>query len=692
VAPDRELGIYEKDFAGTVCLLEEREPSGKSENTDKMYRDLNKDNDTRFDSASFLRARLMDIFLGDWDRHEDQWRWAPEKKDGIKKYVPVPRDRDQVFHVTEGLFPKIASRPWLVPMLHDFNGKIKGVRGFFIESNAMNKRFLSRFNHDEWMKITNDFVAAMTDSVLETALLQLPAASYKISHDELIRKWKERRKNLPDAMEAYYRFLNRTVDLITSDKNELVSFSDAPRRGLQVVINKIGKDGKKKDGLFNRIFYPDITKEIRLYVNDGNDSVVFDNNSPVKLRIIASEGRKVYNVKATAKKIKIYGREDNNTIIGDRQKLKKNFSNDSLNTAYVPANPYNKIAPFINAGFNMDDGLLLGASVKFSNQGFRKKPYASTQQISFIHSFSTTAYRFRFRGEWLQAPGRPDIILDGKALAPDNTQNFFGVGNESRFEKTGNYKHYYRTRFAIYQLDPAIRWHFGKTASLSAGPSLQYYIYDARENKGRFIDNTSLIHSYDSLTIAKDKTFAGATIKFTRDGRDNKLLTKNGAYFNVSMLFYTGLNNDSRSFMQVVPELSVYKSLDKQSAIVIADRIGGGITAGKTTFYQSLFLGGQENLLGYRQYRFAGSNMLYNNLEARIKIAEVGSCIVPGQLGIVAFYDAGKVWADGYNSKTIHQGVGGGLYFAPAQLAVLQLVAGYSHEGWYPYITLGLRF
>jgi len=58
----------------------------------------------------------------------------------------------------------------------------------------------------------------------------------------------------------------------------------------------------------------------------------------------------------------------------------------------------------------------------------------------------------------------------------------------------------------------------------------------------------------------------------------------------------------------------------------------------------------------------------------------------------VGFYDIGKVWASGYNSDTGHQGVGGGVYFAPAQMAVLRLVVGHSTEGSYPYFTVGMRF
>jgi hemolysin activation/secretion protein len=125
---------------------------------------------------------------------------------------------------------------------------------------------------------------------------------------------------------------------------------------------------------------------------------------------------------------------------------------------------------------------------------------------------------------------------------------------------------------------------------------------------------------------------------------------------------------------------------------VIANRAGAGVTVGKPAFYQSFFLGGQENLLGYRQYRFGGEHIVYNNFEVRIRLANLASYVVPGQLGLVGFYDIGKVWQKGYNDDRWHQGAGGGLYFAPAQLLLLQLVAGASKEGWLPYFTAGFRF
>jgi hypothetical protein len=35
------------------------------------------------------------MLLGDWDRHEDQWRWSEfEKENGEHYFRPIPRDRD----------------------------------------------------------------------------------------------------------------------------------------------------------------------------------------------------------------------------------------------------------------------------------------------------------------------------------------------------------------------------------------------------------------------------------------------------------------------------------------------------------------------------------------------------------------------------------------------------------------------
>jgi hemolysin activation/secretion protein len=83
--------------------------------------------------------------------------------------------------------------------------------------------------------------------------------------------------------------------------------------------------------------------------------------------------------------------------------------------------------------------------------------------------------------------------------------------------------------------------------------------------------------------------------------------------------------------------------------------------------------------------------MVFNNLQGRIKLAKIASYILPGELGLSGFYDAGRVWIKDEHSDQWHQGVGGGLYFSPASLTIIQVLAGHSTEGWYPYISLNFR-
>ncbi|RZL47877.1 MAG: hypothetical protein EOO93_24845 [Pedobacter sp.] len=136
----------------------------------------------------------------------------------------------------------------------------------------------------------------------------------------------------------------------------------------------------------------------------------------------------------------------------------------------------------------------------------------------------------------------------------------------------------------------------------------------------------------------------------------------------------------------------MYKNLDGRAKFVLANRFGGGITVGKPAFYQSLFLGGHGNLLGYRQFRFAGQHSFYNNVELRAKLGDFVSYVLPGQVGLMGFYDVGRVWASNDVSDKWHHGVGAGLYFAPASLTVFRFVMGHSTEGWYPYASMSFRF
>jgi hypothetical protein len=699
VAADTVLGPFSKTFVGTICLLEEREPGGRSDNYTEMLNAVNSDNDNSFDSTTFLKARILDVFLGDWDRHLDQWRFKPEDYGKGKRYRGIPRDRDQVFYTNQGFFPYLESRPYVQPFFEGFNPKIRRVGTLLFTSTQLNIRFLNQFSHEDWMKLVQSFVAAETDSVLETALHALPASSLRLRYDELLRILKARRADLPRAMSDYYYFLNKNVFIETSDKGEFFEVKDTLENDMQINIYKRNKEGDTRQQLFSKTFDPSITKEIRFFTRGGNDSISINSaSSPIKLRFSGTEGVKDYHMIASGKKVQVYEKKYNTKFTGNTYRFSKHLSDDSANTTIVPGELFNAAEPLITGGYNPDDGILLGLTVSFfknisyQTTSFSTKNYAGLQQFSFSHAFATSAFSAKYRGEWNRAIGSADLIISANAYAPDNTQNYFGTGNETVFNKSGDFKTYYRSRFDLYKLNPALRWGTKKGNHFIIGPALQVYTYDSSDNVGRFISTPGATQTYDSATLARTKVHLGLIAEFSRDKRNSKLLPTKGYTFNIRLQGYGGLNDYSKSYGQLTADMSAYKDIDEGHMLIIADRIGGGATFGNAAFYQSVFLGGQGNLLGYRQYRFAGQYMVYNNLEARLRIAQFANYILPGQLGMVGFFDLGRVWQKNDRSNEWHNGVGGGLYFSPAQVALIQLVVSYSVEGWYPLLSFGFRF
>ncbi|HKG07452.1 MAG TPA: BamA/TamA family outer membrane protein, partial [Pedobacter sp.] len=693
VMPDPKLGEFSSVFANTLCLLEVREPVGDTDNSLKMLKKLDDNNDYSFDGTQLLKAKALDALLGDWDRHEDQWRWKPEKNaDGTTRYLAIPRDRDQVFYLSEGVIPRYAQASWLLPMIQGYERNLPDINWFFWEGRAIYSRWFAGLNEKEWTRVVDEFCASITDEVIEKALKKIPEPGYSLQHDGIVKQMMERRAKLPALMNQYYHFINRIVDVQATNKNEFIHITDAPDGGLTVTIHKLTKGGSLREVIFNRIFDPKVTHEIRLYVKDGNDSLVLNNNnSRIRLKIVGAEGAKSYQIQNANRKVKVYGMEDHVSFTGKTNLVSKSLNNDTSNTHFVPTDLYSRRMLLLNAGYNIDDRVLLGLSYKITQPGFRKLPFGSTHAFSFLHSFATSGFRFSYRGELYKVFGNADVILQGNAYAPENSQNFYGLGNETTFNNSGKFIRYYRARFSLYQADAALRWHLDKS-TLSIGPSVQHYRYNRTDNTGRFINNTTELHSPDSAVINRDKTYAGLVFNFINDTRNSGIFPSAGHYIDAKLTGYKGLNTFSNSIAQFTGSFAFYKNLDKKAHLVISDRIGGGVTLGDQAFYQSQFLGGQGNLLGYREFRFGGQHSLYNNFEMRLKVADFINYIIPGQFGLLGFHDVGRVWKKGEHSNLWHQGYGGGFYFAPASMAVIRVVAGHSNEGWYPYVAMKLRY
>ena len=64
IPDDPRLGYYQKEFANTLAIFEEREPNryGENKSTEKVLEKLREDNDDKIDEKLVLKARLLDMF------------------------------------------------------------------------------------------------------------------------------------------------------------------------------------------------------------------------------------------------------------------------------------------------------------------------------------------------------------------------------------------------------------------------------------------------------------------------------------------------------------------------------------------------------------------------------------------------------------------------------------------------------
>ncbi len=135
----------------------------KSFTTHKMIAAILKDNDYLVIQEEVLRARILDLFIGDWDRHDDQWTWVGVETAKGREYLPVPRDRDQAIFVNQGLIPKIASKDWIMPKLQGFDHDLRNVNGFMFNARYFDRSFLNGLGKSTWEKVLNEAVDSLTD-------------------------------------------------------------------------------------------------------------------------------------------------------------------------------------------------------------------------------------------------------------------------------------------------------------------------------------------------------------------------------------------------------------------------------------------------------------------------------------------------------------------------------------------------
>ena len=699
VADDPGLRNFQKDFANALYLFEERDvlDSGKTFSTARVYDKLKEDNDNTVDQQALLHARLLDMFIMDLDRHEDQWRWGTTEKQKGKTYFPIPRDRDQAFFINTGIFPSMARKPWIAPMLQGFREHAININTFNFGARNLDRSLLNALTEEDWKKHANQLVGQMTDETIEKAIHLQPKEIYGYSGDKIIATLKARRNYMTEEAIQYYKFLAKQVEVAGSDKNELFDVMRNDDGSVVVTIYKMGKAGDMGTKLYERKFLYNETKEVRLYGMGGDDKFVVHGNGSetIKIRIIGGTGNDIFDNNAgnaAAGKTVIYDlKTEQNQFTGSGRYRNKLSDDSAVNKFDRYAYKYDVLAPFLSIAYNPDDGAYLGLSFTHTKHAFRKTPFSVRQRLNLVHSLLTKAFNVKYGLEATDIFGKADLLLGADFKVPA-VNYFFGLGNETEYDRSiGKNNVFYRTRFTLGSAGAQVRIKPAPAFTISAGPAYQFFSISKNENEGRFITNTSS-NGLDSISLFKNKNYFGPLVDINVDTRDNKILPARGVNWQTRLIYYGGLNSFSKSFTQVNTDLSFYTAFSGKGTVVLALRFGGGANFGGYEFFQAQYLSTTENLRGFRKYRFGGDKMAYNNTELRIRLANFSTSLFPGSFGILMFNDIGRVWLKDETSEKWHDGYGGGIWLSPLRRLVITGSLTNSDEGSQVLVSFGFQF
>lgn len=678
------LGAYAEEFGDQSFLFEER-PSGDWSDYDNFGRseelisysdvveETMEDYRNRVDQEFVVRSRLFDLFIGDWDRHDDQWRWASfENPDGKGKYYrPVPRDRDQAFSDYDGLVVSMAR--WFTPTirkLSKFNGDIGNVKWFNDNGKYFDRDFLNALPEETWMRVAQEVQASLPDALIEESIRSWPPEIFAQGGEHIISVLKQRRDNLQGFAKRYYAELAKTVHIRATNQADYIEIS-REQDHTTVQLFDSNKEGEKNDRYYSRTFTNGVTEEIQIYGLYGQDHINITGPSSGGIRMF------------------VVGGEDKDAIVNSGD---KHYSNIRVQDTQAPENiakdnpvkyrrvgdDYNVyerkrflydygVPKFIIAG-NPDDGFLIGGGGQWTRHGFQKSPFASMHTLTGFYALATQAFGIDYSGIWTDVVGKLDFGLNASYKAPTFVQNFFGYGNESVELEGEEDKDFYRVRKRNYAIVPYLK--AGKEQGASLMLKAGYESHEVENSAGRFV---STPQSGLTPEVFDDKPFAVVGAAFQYRIVDNPILIRRGVDIDISSGLDIPVDGDDEAHQYLKTSLASYFQFKHLGKPVLATRIGAEWHGGDYQFYQGAILGAQENFRGVPKERFVGNKMFYHNTDLRIRLSQWRSYYLPASFGIQLNFDHGRVWLDGEDSDTWHYAYGGGFWLSPFQTLLVSI-------------------
>ncbi|HEY1951470.1 MAG TPA: hypothetical protein VGG76_01585 [Gemmatimonadaceae bacterium] len=667
---DPRLGEFRQEFAGMLGELEERPETPKNGpafagasaiiGADSLLKLIDEDPSNIVDSRALLTARELDMLIGDNDRHPDQWKWARFGKTDTSPWEPVAVDRDKAFVSYEGLLMAFARRA--IPSLVTFSTKYPDPQNLFANAGEGDRRLLQSLDKSVWDSIATSLMQRITDPVIDNAVASLPPEVARNSA-KLAATLKARRNGLRGEADRYYGELWRVADVHGTDADDQATVTRAGEGIVDVVI----QSGNAAP-YFSRRFYLAETKQIRIYLHDGNDRATVQGSvgKSIKVRIIGGNGTNTFTDLSTVgghrNPTHFYDAGTVNDVVYKPDTIAEKANVDMALNLSFNRRPWLRnygtlIPPQQDRGSSIvpsgavHSQRLLGiypeVGVTKYNYGFRDVPYASMLQAKFAYSFASN--RLRLRTAFDKRLEESDVHLPVTAsVSQFEVVQFHGFGNDVPDLRGPLYDVHQRQ----WQFNPAIGRSFNPVSDLALGPVVRYTTTDSVANR--------LISQLRPYGFAKFGQ-AGLQLKGHLESRAYADTLKPRFVLDLTGDSYPGMWDLARPYQSLDAWAASFFTFNVPKKPVLALRVGGKKLWGPFPYFDAAFLGGSETFRIEERQRYAGDASLYGTTELRVPLARF-PFIMPLDVGALGFADAGRVYLNGNSPGGWHSAVGAGFW------------------------------
>lgn len=655
---DPRLGPFRQRFAGMLGQMEERPEDGFAgsddlEKTDDFLEEIEESPRDRADAREYLTVRLLDLVIGDWDRHGGQYRWARFDSGGERLWRPVPRDRDYAFVDYDGLLLDLARG--FLPKTVRFRPRIGRVYGLVEQGQFLDRRLLGGLERTAWDSAVDRVRTRLTDALIDDAVSRLPAAQQALRGEQLRTALRARRDDLPRAAAEFYRMMAREPEVYGTDVSE-IAVIERTAEGLEVRIHRA--DAPEAPPHVRRRFRASETREVRVFLHGGDDLATVSGSGPVLVRVVGGGGDDRLEDRGTGRSAFYDDRGENTFVRGPRTTVDTRGYEvpDWVLGAPDGGGPprdwgtrVSTLAP--HATLRPHAGVVLGVGPRRTRYGFRRHPEAVDGWARVLWS-----------------PGRGRFGVEARhqrrRTGSDDVGYLFGRASEIEavaFRGFGNDAPAHRGERGVVVRERQLLAEAGVVLPRPGGLTLR------AAGLVRHTDPERAADAPGGPARGADEAWwaGGARAGAALDRRDTLAFTRSGWTAGLTAEVFPLSSLDGGAFGRGGAAATAYLPLGPGP--VLALRAGGEAAWGAFPVQHAVFLGSSTTMRGLGEQRYAGDRSAFGSAELRQPLG--------GAFGVFALADAGRIWYRGRSEGGWHTALGGGAWAAAGGNAASVTVA-----------------